>query len=111
LTEGFLKATRLDDVTPARPLRVTVDNREIVIFKNLDEIFAVENLCPHQQYSIFHQSVPNGTTLTCPMHGWSFDLRTGKAIAGSGRVKVFEVKIENGEIFIRIPAPSKSIFD
>ena len=108
--DGFQKAAMLDEVTIARPKRVSVNDREIVLFKSLNEIYAVENLCPHQQFALFHQSVPEGTTLTCPMHGWSFDLRTGKAIAGSGRVKVFEVKIEAGDILVRIPESAKSIF-
>jgi nitrite reductase (NADH) small subunit len=109
--EGFHKAAKFVDLTPARPLRLTIEDREIVLLMRQEAIFAVENLCPHQQFALFHQAVVDGTTLTCPMHGWSFDLRTGRAIAGSGRIKLFEVKVEAGDIFVKLPHSSNSIFD
>jgi hypothetical protein len=45
--EDFERIARMDEVTPARPKRVTVGAREIVLFRVGNEIFAVENLCPH----------------------------------------------------------------
>jgi len=80
---------------------VTVGEREVVLFRVGDEIFAVENLCPHQQYSVFHQGVLDGYIITCPMHGWSFDIRTGENITGNGRMKTFEIRVEGKNVWIK----------
>jgi nitrite reductase/ring-hydroxylating ferredoxin subunit len=72
-----------------------------VLFRVEGQIFALENLCPHQLYSVFHQGVMDHYTITCPMHGWSFDVRTGKAIAGSGRVRTFEVRVVEENVWLK----------
>jgi nitrite reductase/ring-hydroxylating ferredoxin subunit len=99
--DEFERIARMDEVTPTRPKCVMVGEREVVLFQIGDEIFAVENLCPHQQYSVFHQGVLDGYTITCPMHAWSFDVRSGKAITGSGRIRTFELRVVGNEILIK----------
>ena len=99
--EDFERIARMDEVTPARPKCVTVGAHEIVLFRVGNEIFAVENLCPHQQFSVFQQGALDGYTITCPMHAWSFDVRSGKAIAGSGRIRTFELRVVGNEVLIK----------
>jgi nitrite reductase (NADH) small subunit len=100
---GFEKAGLVEEITSARPKRLSLGSYEIVLFRKDNEIFAIENLCPHQLMSVFHQSTLDGYTLTCPMHGWSFDVRSGKAVAGSGRIKKFEVEARGKEVWIKLP--------
>jgi nitrite reductase/ring-hydroxylating ferredoxin subunit len=99
--EDFVRIARINEVTPARPKRVMVGTREIVLFRLGTEFFAIENLCPHQQFSVFHQGVLDGYTITCPMHAWSFDVRSGKAVAGSGRIRTFELRVVGNEVLIK----------
>jgi len=91
----------MDEITPAHPKRVMVGECEVVLFRVGGEIFAVENLCPHQQFSVFHQGVLDGHTITCPMHAWSFDVRSGKAVAGSGRIRIFKLRVVGNEVLIK----------
>jgi nitrite reductase/ring-hydroxylating ferredoxin subunit len=99
--EEFERIARIDEVTPARPKRVTVGACEIALFRVGNEILAVENLCPHQQFSVFYQGVLDDYTITCPMHAWSFDIRNGKAVAGSGRIRIFELRVVGNEVLIK----------
>ena len=99
--EGFERIATIDEVTRTRPKRVMVGEREVVLFRVEDEIFAVENLCPHQQFSVFHQGVLDGYIITCPMHTWSFEIRSGKAVTGSGRIKTFELRVVGNEVLIK----------
>jgi 3-phenylpropionate/trans-cinnamate dioxygenase ferredoxin component len=101
--EGFEKIADLDEITPKRPRRVMVGEREIVVFRVGNEIFAIENLCPHQQFSVFHQAVLDEYTITCPMHGWSFDIRTGENISGNGRLKTCEIRIDGNDVWMKNP--------
>jgi nitrite reductase/ring-hydroxylating ferredoxin subunit len=99
--DGFQKVAQVDDITPASPKRITVGDLEGVLFRVGEQIFAIENLCPHQLFAVFHQGILDQFTITCPMHGWSFDLRTGKAVAGSGRLKILEVRIEQNNVWVK----------
>jgi len=101
--ERFHKAAALEEVTPARPKRANVGERELVLYKVEGKIFAIENLCPHQQFALFHQGVLEGYTITCPMHNWRFDVRTGKAVTSSGRIRTFEVRIDSNDVFVGNP--------
>jgi nitrite reductase/ring-hydroxylating ferredoxin subunit len=35
------------------------------------------------------------------MHAWSFDVRSGKAVAGNGRLKTFELRVVGNEVLIK----------
>jgi 3-phenylpropionate/trans-cinnamate dioxygenase ferredoxin component len=100
---GFEKVAQTHEITPARPKRIIIGTVECVLFRVGDEIFALENLCPHQRYSVFHQGIVEQFTITCPMHGWSFDLRTGNAVTGSGRLKIFEVCVDKNDVWVKTP--------
>lgn len=98
---GFEKVARIDEITPAFPKRVKVGEYEYVLFRVGEQIFAIENLCPHQRFAVFHQGILDQYMITCPMHGWSFDIRTGKAVIGSGHVKTLEVRVDNNNVWIK----------
>jgi 3-phenylpropionate/trans-cinnamate dioxygenase ferredoxin subunit len=92
------------DITPARLKRLTIDGVELVLFRVEGECVAIENNCPHQHMAAFHQAHIEGTVIRCPMHGWTFDLKTGKSVAGGGRLRTFDVREENGTVLVRLPA-------
>ena len=99
---GYKKVALIDEITPASPKRIMVGENECVLFRVGEEIFGIENLCPHQLYAIFHQGIVEHGTITCPMHGWSFDLRTGKAVRGSGHLKILEVRVDKDNVWVKM---------
>jgi len=64
--------------------------------------YAVSDVCVHQHLPVLHEALLDGTTITCPMHGWSYSLETGAAVNGSGRIKVYGVKLFGKELLIEI---------
>ena len=40
---------------------------------------AYQGICPHAEYPLEHGDL-DGTVLTCPAHGWEFDLATGTGV-------------------------------
>ena len=99
---GYEKIANVDEITQASPRSFKVGDCECVLFRVGEQIFALENLCPHQRYAVFHQGGLDDYTITCPMHGWSFDVRTGKAVTGSGRLKTFKVCVDKNIIWVKI---------
>lgn len=82
---------------------VTLDNREIVILRQDNQVFALSNVCSHQHIPRLHEGTLECYSIECPMHGWRYDIRTGKSLTGDGNIPVYDLKIENDILSIEIP--------
>lgn len=72
----MVKVAEMSDLTADKPLRVSLDAEKILIFLVEGVPVATAARCPHA-HGPLHQGEVCGTVLTCPWHGWSFDLVTG----------------------------------
>lgn len=91
---------------PSRGARcVTTPHGRIGVFRTVDdEVFAIEDRCPHKGGPL-SQGIVHGAAVTCPMHNWTIALETGQATgADEGSVKTFPVKVEHGQIYIGLEA-------
>lgn len=95
------KLARLNDIKEGKGSLARVNGEEIALFKIRGEFFAIGNVCPHQHFSLLYEGELRDFTVTCPMHGWSYDVRTGISTNASGRVKSFSVVVQGEELFIR----------
>lgn len=74
-----MRVARIADVPTGRMLEVTVGSRSIVLCHGREGWFAVDNVCTHA-YAKLSEGRLRKTRLICPLHGGSFDCRTGAAI-------------------------------
>ena len=76
---------------------------DIAIFRNNnDEIFAVNDVCPHKQGQL-SQGIVHDKSVTCPLHNWKIDLTTGEAMGpDEGCTGHYVTKVENGKISIEV---------
>jgi nitrite reductase (NADH) small subunit len=85
------------------PLRegraVTVDGERIAVFRCDGGVRAVSNSCPHASGPLA-DGVVAGDTVTCPLHMRVVDLRTGEVSDCAERVRVHEVVVEDGVIYL-----------
>ncbi len=73
-----VKIATVADVPAGGSLSVTApDGREIALFNVGGEICAMDNTCPHAGGPLGEGSL-EGSVVTCPWHGWSFDVKTGE---------------------------------
>ena len=87
---------------PRRGARcVNTPGGKIAVFRTAeDQIFAIENRCPHKGGPL-SEGIVHGASVTCPLHNWVFDLATGEAQgADEGSVRTYAVRVEDGVIFI-----------
>lgn len=88
------------DVRSGRGLRVTLNGEDLVLFRADGKICAVANNCPHQHFAKLHDGLYENGIVTCPMHGWSFDVRTGASTNAGGRLKTFPAESVNGTVYV-----------
>jgi len=82
---------------------VETSNGDIAIFKTSDEqLFALRDSCPHKQGPL-SQGIVHGHKVTCPLHNWNIDLKSGEADApDEGCTGVYQVKEEGGLVYLAI---------
>ena len=86
-----------------------VDGTVITVFRTrTGEVFATQPRCPHKGGPLA-DGLLGGTLLVCPLHDTTFDLRTGESIAGTCRLRTYEVRTaEDGRIMLeRTPVPAE----
>ncbi len=99
----FVKMATLGDLPEGAAQEVEFEGRVYGLFNVEGEILAIDAICPHQGGPLVDGPVA-GTTVTCPWHGWQFDLKTGKTPLGP-RIKqpVYEVRIEGQDVLVAVP--------
>ena len=75
----------------------------VAVFRTLnDEVFALEDRCPHKNGPL-SEGIVHGNKVTCPLHNWVFDMNTGEAQGNDeGSVPTYPAKVENGRILLDI---------
>jgi len=80
-------------------VRIDCDGRAVFVYRMGDAFRVYDSRCPHQDTNIPHLAL-NGTTLTCPKHGWVFDIATGACIEnGDTPLNERKTKVENDRLF------------
>ena len=93
---------------PGTSVERVVEGRVVALANVAGAWYAIDGLCPHQGGPL-GTGVLCGTVLTCPWHGWQFDVTTGRhRVSATVRQPVHEVRQCGGDVFVRfaaMPAP------
>ena len=96
------------DVPPGEGREFPVGDRLVALFHLAElgeagEWFALDGLCPHAGGPLGAGCLV-GSTVTCPWHGWQFDVTTGAhALTPQIEAERFPVAVEGGEVFVTLP--------
>ena len=81
---------------------VEVGGKTIALFRCDGQVYAIDNTCLHQGGPLGEGSV-SGTCVTCPWHGWEYDLKTGACqLDASMRVQTFPVKLDGDNVLVAL---------
>src|SRR5436853_3671417 len=80
-----------------------VDGLPIALANVDGTIYAFGDTCRHEGGPL-SSGVLIGDTVTCPWHGWTYNVRTGKAIVPpiGIRVPTYEVRVEGQDVYVVI---------
>ncbi len=76
--------------------------RQIVVITVEGRLFAFDDFCPHSGGPM-HRGELEGFVLTCPLHGWRFDLeRQGEELHGLRPLPMYPARLAEGnlEVFL-----------
>jgi nitrite reductase (NADH) small subunit len=74
---------------------------DIALFNFNGKIYALENACPHMGGPLAEGQLED-CMVTCPWHGWQFDIRTGICEnMPEDNAKTIQIEIINDEVFLK----------
>jgi 3-phenylpropionate/trans-cinnamate dioxygenase ferredoxin subunit len=101
---AFITVARVNQVPPGQQLQVKVGKLLISLW-NLDgTLYAINDICSHEEEYLSEGEVVNHCCVECPKHGAQFDLRTGAALTlpATEPVATYPVRIEGDDIQIAV---------
>jgi nitrite reductase/ring-hydroxylating ferredoxin subunit len=104
--DGWADVAVPAEVPDGKPMRVMLDDVPVLVVRAGEGLFGIGDRCTHQGAEL-HRGVikisGSVRTVTCPAHGSMFDLETGKVMRPPALkpVPVYDVKIEDGRVYVR----------
>ena len=81
----------------------TINGREVAVALAGERIAAIQRCCPHEGANLDEGQVFAAKAVKCPLHGFIFDLFTGKGLnCPAFHIATYQTKIETGEVYIKI---------
>jgi nitrite reductase (NADH) small subunit len=105
----WFKAAKVSDFPENGGACVKFQDQQIAIFNftRRNEWYASQNMCPHKMQMVLSRGIigsqENEPKVACPFHKKTFSLKTGECLnAEEQSIKVYPVKVENGNVYIGI---------
>ncbi len=76
---AFVRAARKDEIPAGSIREFQVDGLTVAIANIGNKFYAINNTCLHRGGPL-GQGVLQGVAVTCPWHGWQYDVTTGKLV-------------------------------
>ncbi len=96
----YHRAGSVEALRSGEPIGTTVAGQAVAVFLVDDDIIATDGICPHATGPL-HEGEVEGRTLTCPWHGWAFNLDSGECEDDPClHLKRFPVKVEGDDILV-----------
>ena len=99
---GFVKVAAVNELKDGEGKAVQAGGKAIALFKQGGKFHAIDNTCIHQGGPLGEGSL-EGTTVTCPWHGWQYNIATGDSTVMPGvKVRSYKVKVEGSSVLVDV---------
>ncbi|MCA9053070.1 MAG: Rieske 2Fe-2S domain-containing protein [Planctomycetaceae bacterium] len=99
----FVTIAQRGSVPEGSGVELTVEGRIIALYRVGEEFFALDGICPHAGGPL-GQGQLNDCIVTCPWHGWQFDVSTGTHCLNNRlRQTTYAVRIDGDAVQVELP--------
>src|SRR5213083_1284016 len=108
-TKPLVRAASLAELCASGRLVVRVDRHTLCLFAEGEEVYAVDNRCPHMGFPLHRGSVCDGI-LTCHWHHARFDLTTGGTFDQfADELRRFPVALDGDDVLVDLSPPEDRV--
>ncbi len=99
----FVKAVRAADLATGTGTVVELNGARIAIFNVDGAFYAMDDTCTHAGGPLSEGEL-EGTRVTCPWHGATFDIKTGGVLSppAADGVRSYEVKTDGEDVLVKV---------
>ncbi len=99
----FVKVARTDEIAPGQGKMIEVSGKKIALFNVEGSIYAIDDTCTHRGGPL-SEGVLEGSQITCPWHGATYDVTTGDALGPPAPKGVarYNVRVEGSNIEVEV---------
>lgn len=99
----WVRIASIEEIPPGEGRELTADGRLIALYNVEGTFHALDGVCPHAGGPLGEGRL-SGPIVTCPWHGWQFDVTTGRHCLNANlEHQTFAVRVENGAVFVELP--------
>ncbi len=94
------KIAELHQIPEGTRKHVDLSGREYMLLHTRDGLYCIDHRCPHADGAV-GDGLIMGSTITCPLHKWRFDLADGSHVhKGTRNLGVYQVRIDGSDVLI-----------
>lgn len=99
---AWIKVCESKDLVEGGSTEVLYQGEIIAIFRHAGALYAIDGVCMHQGGPLAKGKLMDGT-VTCPWHGWQYELATGcNAATCKPMLKTYQIQEADGVIEIDV---------
>ncbi len=100
----LIKVAETKEVPPGTGKAVEAGGLKIALFNSGGTYYAIDDTCTHRGGPLSEGTV-EGTVVTCPWHGASFDITTGSVLGppAADGVAHYNVQVDGNDIKVELP--------
>jgi nitrite reductase (NADH) small subunit len=97
---AFVRAAKTDEIPAGTIREFQLDGTTIALANVAGKFYAINNTCMHRGGPL-GQGVLAEKVVTCPWHGWEYDVTTGKITQNPAvGVDCYRVEVRGQDIFV-----------
>jgi len=98
-----IRVAAVSEIPPGTSKEVMAGDKVVALFNVDGTIYALDGVCPHAGGPLGEGTL-RGTMVTCPWHGWQFDVTTGQNCLNRNMThKCISVKVEGTDVVVELP--------
>jgi nitrite reductase (NADH) small subunit len=103
LMPRHVRVASVSDVPPGTAKEVMADDQVVALYNVEGTFYALDGVCPHAGGPLGEGTL-RGTVVTCPWHGWQFDVKSGENCLNRRMThKSFAVKVDADDVLVELP--------
>ena len=100
-----VRVASVGDIPPGSMAAFDIDGTEVLVANCNGELLAINNICSHAYAELSDGELDtDDCSVTCPVHGSAFDLRTGRPniLPAFAPVAAYRVSMEGDDVLVDV---------